>query len=86
MSSLNYLRSIFITYGIEVTEMKTLYHIVPKNDGYTYLCRSNDKLFLANKEAPIHSGKLVFESYVKAEKFIEENNLEGYKVEAFLWR
>ena len=86
MSSLNYLRSIFITYGIEVTEMKTLYHIVPKNDGYTYLCRSNDELFLARKDVPVCGDELVFEDSVMAEKFIEENNLQGYKVEAFLRR
>ena len=69
-----------------MNEMKTLYHIVPKNDGYTYLCRSNNELFLARKDAPAHSDELVFENLTAAEKFIEENNLQGYKVEAFLRR
>ena len=66
--------------------LNTYYHIVPKNDGYTYLCQSNNELFLVRKDAPPHSEELVFEDSVMAEKFIADNNLQGYKIEAFLRR
>jgi hypothetical protein len=67
-------------------KLNIYYHIVPKNDGYTYLCRSNNELFLARKDAPAHRDELIFEDLTAAEKFIEDNNLQGYKVEAFLRR
>lgn len=71
---------------MENNEMRTLYHIVPKNDGYTFLCQNNTRMFLVRKEVLTHSDELVFEDSIEAEKFIEENHLNEYKVEAFLRR
>ena len=67
-----------------MSNLNIYYHIVPKNDGYTYLCRNNNELFLARKDAPAHSDELVFEDLTAAEKFIKDNNLQEYKAEAFL--
>lgn len=71
---------------MENNEMKILYHIVPKNDGYTFLCQNSTGMFLVRKEVLTHSDELVFNDSIAAEKFIEENNLDEYKAEAFLRR
>lgn len=71
---------------MENNEMKILYHIVPKNDGYTFLCQNSTGMFLVRKEFFTHNDELVFEGSIMAEKFIEENNLNEYKAEAFLRR
>ena len=68
--------------------MPTLYHIVPKNDGYNILARGKaGNYFLISKESKGISwkGELVFKTEEEAQEYIVANGLVDYEPEKF-WR
>lgn len=68
--------------------MLTLYHIVPKGDGYNILgCGKAGNYFLISKETKGMNwkGELVFKSEEEAQEYITTNSLVDYKPEKF-WR
>lgn len=63
-----------------------LWHLVPKNDGYYYLCADREGMYhLAHKaHDPFNKRALIFASLEKAEWFLNYFNLtEDYKPEKF---
>lgn len=69
--------------------MKTLYHIVPKNDGYHFLARSligNHYLVSKMRKEITWEGELIFNSAKEAQEYINlHEDLKDYIPEKF-WR
>ena len=63
------------------------YNIVPKNDGYHYLCADGDNIYLAHKSEPRDKNELVFLSKKSANRYIKLlPDRDKYKVEELLRR
>lgn len=66
--------------------MPTLYHIVPKGDGYNILaCEKTGNYFLISKlsKGINWKGELIFKTEEEAQQYIEINNLKDYEPEKF---
>lgn len=69
-----------------MNELKNYFHIVPKDDGTTYLCydKQTNNTYLCGKEKYANPDALVFLSEESANKWIKDHNIsENYKVEEF---
>ena len=66
--------------------MAMLWHIVPVNDGFTYLCIDENKNYILKEKAKesISNDKLIFDTQEKAQDFINSNlDVKAYRTERF---
>lgn len=68
-------------------ELITKYHIVPINDGYTYLCLNSNSGYVLHKKAeelPSNITEILFNNEQTAQRYIDGNllNPQNYKPEA----
>lgn len=70
-----------------MNELNIYYHIVPKDDGYTFLCQdaNTSELYLSKKSAGRNPESLIFSSKQAAEEWIELTRLPKgrFKAERF---
>ena len=70
-----------------MSKLNIYYHIVPKDDGYTFLCqdKNTSELYLHKKSAGRNPESLIFSSKQAAEEWIELTRLpkERFKTERF---
>ena len=69
-----------------MNELKSYFHIVPKDDGTTYLCcdKHTNNTYLCGKEKYANPDALVFNSEESANKWIKDHDInKKYKVEKF---
>ena len=64
--------------------MITLYHIVPINDGCSYLAQKNNGEYYLISKGKFSHEELIFDTETEAQEYIDTNKLHNYKPEWLL--